>query len=69
MNGQMRKFNYEKYKKSLESVPDDETLYGVPKFALDLRGIRDYAQAKGVQIAELTEEEQKMFVIPCKEHV
>ena len=62
MNGPMRKFNYNEYRKSLESMPEPIKASELPKVKLDLRGARKYAEQKGVSVAMLTESEKKRFI-------
>lgn len=62
MNGQMRKFNYEKYNEQLKSMLDPVMASELPKVKLNLRGIREYARNKGVSIASLTDEEKQLFI-------
>ena len=62
MNGQMRKFNFEKYNDQLKTMPDPIIASELPKVKLDLKGIRDYARSKGVSIASLSNEEKQLFI-------
>ncbi len=62
MNGQMRKFDYARYYKMLESMPEPIMASELPKVRLDLKGIRQYAREKGVSIASLTDAEKKLFI-------
>ena len=62
MSGLMRKFNYNEYRKSLESMPEPIKSSELPKVKLDLRGARKYAEQKGVSVAMLTESEKKHFI-------
>ena len=62
MNGLMRKFNYEEYYKQLETMPDPIMASELPKVKLNLKGIRDYAQKKGVSIASLSDAENQLFI-------
>lgn len=62
MNGLMRKFNYEEYYRQLEIMPDPIMAGDLPKVKLDLKGIRDYARAKGVSIASLSDREKQLFI-------
>ena len=62
MNGQMRKFNFEKYNEQLKTMPDPIMASELPKVKLDLKGIRDYARSKGVSIASLSNEEKRLFI-------
>ena len=47
MNGQMRKFNFEKYYEQLENMPEPIMASELPKVKLTLRGVREYARKKG----------------------
>ena len=62
MNGLMRKFNYEEYYKQLETMPDPIMASELPKVKLNLKGIRDYAQKKGVSISSLSDAEKQLFI-------
>lgn len=62
MNGKMRRFNYEKYYKQLENMPEPILASELPKVKLNLRGIREYAREKSVSIASLSDEEKYLFI-------
>ena len=62
MNGQMRKFNFDKYREQLKSMPEPIMMSELPKVKLNLQGIREYARKKGVPIASLTIEEKQLFM-------
>ncbi|MDE6747702.1 MAG: hypothetical protein K2K21_01365 [Lachnospiraceae bacterium] len=62
MSGLMRKFNYEQYYKQLETMPEPIMASELPKVKLNLKGIRDYAQKKGVSIASLSDAEKQLFI-------
>ena len=62
MSGPMRKFNYSEYQKSLESMSEPIKSSEFPKVKLDLRGVREYAEQKGVSVAMLSESEKKRFI-------
>ncbi|MDE6517526.1 MAG: hypothetical protein K2L18_06745 [Acetatifactor sp.] len=62
MNGQMRKFDYVKYYKHLEAMPEPIMASELPKVKLNLKGVRQYAREKGVSIASLTDAEKKLFI-------
>lgn len=62
MNGQMRKFDYAKYYKQLETMPEPIMASELPKVKLNLKGVRQYAREKGVPIASLTDAEKKLFI-------
>ena len=62
MSGQMRKFNFEAYFEQLKTMPEPIMVGELPKIKLDLRGVRDYAQKKGIPIAGLSDMEKKMFM-------
>lgn len=62
MSGQMRKFDYSRYYKALETMPDPIMASELPKVKLDLRGVRNYAKQKGVSISSLTDAEKRLFI-------
>ena len=62
MNGQMRKFDYARYYKQLETMPEPIMTSELPKVKLNLKGVRQYAREKGVPIASLTDAEKKLFI-------
>lgn len=62
MNGLMRKFDYERYFEQIKTMPEPIMMSELPKVKLDLRGIREYAKNKGIEIANLTEEEKQLFM-------
>ena len=62
MNGPMRKFDYAKYYKQLEVMPEPIMASELPKVKLNLKGVRQYAREKGVSIASLTDAEKKLFM-------
>lgn len=62
VNGQMRKFDYARYYKQLENMPEPIMSRELPKVKLDLKGIRQYARKKGVSIASLTDAEKQLFI-------
>lgn len=62
MNGQMRKFDYARYFKQLETMPEPIMASELPKVKLNLKGVRQYARDKGVSIASLTDDEKKLFI-------
>lgn len=57
MNGQMSR-----YRKSLANTPEPLPLSKCPKLKMDLSGMLKYAKGKGVQPAELSEEEKQRFI-------
>ena len=57
MNGQMKK-----YKESLAHMPEPILLSQCPKINLDLRGLMQYAKAKGMKVIELTDKEKAAFI-------
>lgn len=57
MNGQMMR-----YKKSVAKMPEPVLLSHCPQIKLDLRGLMEYAQEKGVRVIELTEKENAAFI-------
>lgn len=62
MNGPMRKFDYVRYYKQLEAMPEPIVASELPKVKLNLKGVRQYAREKGVSIASLTDDEKKLFM-------
>ena len=56
MNGRTK--NYNEYIESLKEMQEPV----VPRAKLDLKGIRLYAQSKGVSIESLTRDEKNMFI-------
>lgn len=62
MNGLMRKFDYERYFEQIKTMPEPIMMSELPQVKLDLRGIREYAKSKGVTIANLSEEEKRIFM-------
>ena len=62
MNGQMRKFNSEKYYEQLENMPEPIMASELPKVKINLRGVREYARKKGVIVASLSDEEKYLFM-------
>lgn len=63
MNGLMRKFDYERYFEQIKTMPEPIMISELPKVRLDLKGIREYAKDKGIEIASLTEEEKQIYII------
>lgn len=62
MNGLMRKFDYDRYYKQLESMQEPIMASELPKVKLNLKGVRQYTREKGVSIASLTDAEKKLFM-------
>ena len=62
MNGPMRKFDYAKYYKQLEVMPEPIMASELPKVKLNLKGVRQYAREKGVSIANLSDAEKELFI-------
>lgn len=62
MNGPTRKFDYARYYKQLEVMPEPIMASELPKAKLNLKGVRQYAREKGVSIASLTDAEKKLFM-------
>ena len=58
MNGLMQK-----YKNSLNNTPGPILLKDMPRMVVDYRGLIKYANEKGVQPAELTENEKRRFIL------
>lgn len=57
MFGQMKR-----YKESLKRTPGPIPLNQCPNVKLDLRGLMEYAEKKGVKVIDLTEEEKAAFI-------
>lgn len=62
MNGLTRKFDYARYYKQLETMPEPIMASELPKVKLGLKGVRQYAKEKGVAIASLTDAEKQLFM-------
>lgn len=62
MNGQMRKFNFEKYYEQLGNMSEPIMASELPKVKINLRGVREYARKKGVIVASLSDEEKYLFM-------
>ena len=62
MSGPTRKFDYVRYYKQLEGMPEPVMASELPKVKLNLKGVRQYAREKGVSIASLTDAEKKLFM-------
>lgn len=56
MNGQMKK-----YKESLKEMSEPIMLSQIKK-SVDLRGLINYAKAKGIKVNQLTEKEKILFI-------
>ena len=56
MNGQM-----ERYRKLLETTPEPMLPSEMPKVRMDLSGLIRYAKARGVQPADLPDDEASRF--------
>lgn len=61
MNGLMSR-----YKKSLASTPGPVLSKDIPPVRIDLRGLSAYARERGVQPADLKDEEKSAFVFPLE---
>lgn len=61
-SGQTRKFNTKRYQELLAEVPDISEMKNVNKIKVDLRGVREYARRKGMSVADLSDQEKKMFM-------
>ena len=61
MNGLMQR-----YRESLENTPGPILLKDLPPMVIDYRGLIKYANEKGVQPVELSEQEKKRFVLETK---
>ncbi|MBR5969264.1 MAG: hypothetical protein IK016_02840 [Lachnospiraceae bacterium] len=62
MSGQTRKFNTKRYQELLADVPDISEMKNVNKIKVDLRGVREYARKKGIAVADLSDQEKRMFM-------
>lgn len=62
MNGLTGKFDYARYYKQLEAMPEPIMASELPKVELDLKGVRQYAKEKGVAIASLMDAEKQLFM-------
>ena len=60
MNGQM--MNYDRYLESLKRTPE----VSYPNARCDILELIKYAKSKGLKPSQLSKEEQRSFVIPCK---
>lgn len=58
----MRRFYFEKYYEQLKNMPEPMMVNELPKVRLNLKGIREYAQEKGVLVASLSENEKSLFI-------
>ena len=62
MNGLMSR-----YRESLAQTPGPVMAKDIPNVRIDLRGLSAYARKRGVQPAELSEEERQRFLSePCR---
>lgn len=62
LSGQTRKFNTKRYQELLADVPDISEMKNVNKIKVDLRGVREYARKKGIAVADLSDQEKRMFM-------
>ncbi len=60
MNGQM--MNYKKYNEILKTMPQPIPLSQIPKVKIDYKGLKEYAKAKGVAPAHLSDAEKNQFI-------
>jgi len=60
MSGQMQGSD-KRYKESLKNMPAPVHASQLPKIKMDLAGLSRYAQAKGVSVRSLSEEEKNRF--------
>lgn len=60
MNGQM--MNYKKYNEILKTMPQPISLSQIPKVKIDYKGLKEYAKAKGVAPAHLSDAEKNQFI-------
>lgn len=60
MNGQM--MNYKKYNEILKTMPQPISLSQIPKVKIDYKGLKEYAKAKGVAPAHLSDSEKNKFI-------
>lgn len=61
MNGLMKR-----YRESLARTPGPVLAKDIPDMRIDLRGLSAYAKERGVQPAELSDEEKRRFLSPVK---
>ena len=61
MNGLMKR-----YRESLARTPGPVLAKDIPDVRIDLRGLSTYAKERGVQPAELSDEEKRCFLSPAK---
>ncbi len=55
-------WSMKRYKESLARTPEPILLSQCPQIKLDLRGLMQYAQKKGVKVIDLTEDEKAVFI-------
>lgn len=55
-------WSMKRYKESLARTPEPILLSQCPQIKLDLRGLMQYAQKKGVKVIDLTEDEKATFI-------
>lgn len=58
----MGRFDYQKYFEQIRTMPEPIMVSELPKVKLNLKGIREYAESKGVAIANVTEKEKRLFI-------
>ncbi|MBO7649254.1 MAG: hypothetical protein J6S79_00720 [Lachnospiraceae bacterium] len=61
MNGLKKKYDYARYKESLKTTKIQKPMR---KVRVDYKALIAYAEEKGVDPYDLTDEEQEQFVIP-----
>ncbi len=54
-----------RYRESLAQTPGPIMQDDLPRVIVDLRGISAYARERGVQPAQLSEEEKALFISPA----
>lgn len=61
-SGLTRKFNTKRYQELLADVPDISEMTNINRVKVDLRGVREYARKRGMSVADLSDQEKKMFM-------
>lgn len=62
MNGQMRKYDFAAYREQLKKMSGPVKGSELPQVKLDLKGIRKYAEKKGVSVSDLSDTEKRLFL-------
>lgn len=58
----MENFDFARYCKQLKEMPGPVMVSELPKVKLDLKGIKDYAEKKGIPVSDLIEVEKEKFI-------